>query len=175
MSEVTPRTLKLTASESLRIVASGPEALAVEAIYGPGGSPPPRHSHPAQDELFRVLEGTVRVRFGREEHDLATGEELEIPARLAHQIWNPGDTPARVSWKTIPAGRTEQWFRAIDALNRAAGDKTPSALGFAVALNEYRDTFRLVVGPDLLVLPAISLLARVGRLRGHRVGEGPPP
>jgi mannose-6-phosphate isomerase-like protein (cupin superfamily) len=175
MSEPMAETLKLTPNETLTIVGSTPEALEVEAVYGPGGRPPPRHSHPAQDEHFRIIEGSVRVRFGREEIDLEAGEELDVPAGLAHQIWNPSDAPARVSWLTTPAGRTEQWFRAVDALNREAAPKTPSALGFAVALNEYRDTFRLVVGPHLIVLPAISVLARVGRLRGHRVPAGAGP
>ena len=55
-------TLKLTPTESVTIRSSTPEALEVEAEYGPDGSPPPKHWHPAQDERFRVLEGTLRAR-----------------------------------------------------------------------------------------------------------------
>jgi hypothetical protein len=31
-----------------------------------------------------------------------------------------------------------------------------------------RDCFRLAIGPDALVAPALAALAAVGRLRGHR-------
>ena len=63
----------------------------VEATYGPGGKPPPKHFHPAQDELFRVLEGTLRFRLGSIERELEAGEEIEIPARGRA----PGLEPAR--------------------------------------------------------------------------------
>ena len=162
-------TLRLTASESVTIVESSPERLVVEATYGSGGKPPPKHLHPSQDEHFRMLEGTLRFRLGSVERDLESGDEIEVPRGVAHQVWNPHAEPARVSWTTAPAGRTERWFRAIDALNREAGEgQTPSPLAFATLLSEYRDCFRLAVGPDPLVGPAIKALGAVGRLRGHR-------
>jgi mannose-6-phosphate isomerase-like protein (cupin superfamily) len=166
---LTTESLRLTASESLTILESTPEGLVVEASYGPGGKPPPRHLHPSQDEHFRILEGTLRFRLGSVEHDLEPGDEIDVAAKVAHQVWNPHSEPARVRWTTVPAGRTEQWFRAVDALNREAGEgKTPSALAFAALLSQYRDCFRLAIGPDPLVGPAIAALGAVGRLRGHR-------
>jgi len=160
--------LQLTESESITVLESIAESLLVEATYGPGGSPPPKHLHPAQDEVFQMLEGTLRFRLGSVERDLEPGEEIEIPAGVAHQVFNPHDEPTRVTWRTSPAGRTEQWFRSVDALNRAAGGKRPSMLAFATLLSEYRDVFRLAVGPDPLVGPAIAGLGALGRLRGHR-------
>ena len=162
-------TLQLTPSESITIVSSTPDALVVEATYGQGGKPPPKHYHPAQDEHFEVLEGTMMFRLGSVEHEVAAGEEIDIPEGVAHQVWNPNEEPARVTWQTRPALRTEQWFRGVDAIVREAGDKTPSPLAFATLLSEYRDCFRLAVGPDLLVAPVIKLLGAVGRLRGHRL------
>ncbi len=161
-------TLKLTESESIEIVGSGPQGLEVEATYGPGGSPPPKHSHPAQDERFRVLEGAIRARVADTEHELGAGETLEVPRGTAHQMWNPHDEPARVSWTTSPAGRTEDWFRAIDALVRSGGAGGPGgALSFAALLDEYDDTFRLAVGPGPVVGGAVKALAVVGRLAGR--------
>lgn len=161
-------TLKLTPSETLTIVEATPQRLVVEATYGSGGKPPPKHLHPAQDEQFRMLGGTLRFRLGSVERDLEQGEQIEVPAGVAHQVWNPHSEQVRVTWTTEPAGRTEQWFRAVDALIRKAGEgKTPSALAFAVLLNEYRDCFRLAIGPDALVGPAIAGLGAVGRMRGH--------
>jgi mannose-6-phosphate isomerase-like protein (cupin superfamily) len=163
-------TLHLTPGEAVTIISSTPEALVVEATYEQSKRPPPMHSHPAQAEHFEVLEGSLRARAGRERLELATGETLDIPARVAHQMWNPSEASARVRWTTTPAGRTEQWFRAIDALVRESAPKEPSVLGFAVLLGEFGDTFRLAVAPHLLAAPAIKGLAAVGRMRGHRVG-----
>ena len=70
-------TLQLTESETVTVVESTPEALLVEATYGPGGSPPPKHLHPAQDEVFQMLQGSLRFRLGsveRETLELLTGE-----------------------------------------------------------------------------------------------------
>ena len=94
--------------------------------------------------------------------------QIEIPAGVAHQVWNPHDSGARVSWTTRPAGRTEDWFRAVDRLRRRAGDGEPGPQAFATLLSEYRDCFRLAIGPDPIVGPAIAALGALGRVRGHR-------
>jgi len=163
-------TLQLTPGETVTIVSSTPDALVVEATYGHSRRPPPMHTHPAQDEHFEVLEGTLSVRYGRERAELAAGETLDIPARVAHQMHNPSETRARVRWTTTPAGRTEDWFRAIDALVGESAPDEPSALGFAVLLDEFSDTFRLAVAPYALTVPVVKVIAGAGKLRGHRPG-----
>lgn len=164
-----PDVLKLTPSESLEVRSSSPEALEVEATYGPAGSPPPKHFHPSQDEHFEVLSGAIRVRVDGDERELSQGEEIDIPRGSVHQMWNPGGELARVRWRTSPAERTEQWFRAIDALHRqgkVARNGMPGPLAFGVMLSEYRDVFRLA-GPDWLLRPAFAGLAVIGRARGY--------
>jgi len=160
---LTAQALQLTRSESVTVVDSTPERLLVEATYGPGGKPPPKHLHPAQDERVEIIEGTLRFRLGSVERDLEAGGEIQIPRGVAHQVWNPHDHDAKVAWETVPALRTEQWFRSVDRVVRQAGEKDPSPLAFAALLSEYRDVFRLAVGPDLLVGPAIKLLGAIGR------------
>ncbi|MGZ5310052.1 MAG: cupin domain-containing protein [Solirubrobacterales bacterium] len=126
--------------------SSSPELLEVEVSYGPGGEPPPKHLHPAQDEHFEVLEGSIRVRSDGEEKDVDTGETIDIPRRTAHQIWNPSDAPARVRWQTRPALRTLEWFEAIDGLHRegkVTGAGTPKPAAMVPLLVKYRDVFRL--------------------------------
>ena len=165
--------LKLTPKESLTVRSSTPDMLEVEAEYGPSGSPPPKHLHPEQDEHFEVLAGELRARVDGEERTLKAGDTLDVPRRTPHQMWNPGGEPARVRWQTRPAGRTEQWFRALDALQRegrVGKDGMPGPLAFGVYLTEYRDVFRLAVAPDPLLRPALALLGLAGRLRGYRPG-----
>jgi mannose-6-phosphate isomerase-like protein (cupin superfamily) len=139
-----PEKLSLGPHDSLEIHSSTPEALEVEASYRPGGSPPPAHFHPAQDEHFGVLAGAMRVRVDGEESELATGAEIEIGRGQVHQMWNPGPEPARVRWVTTPAGRTEEWFRVLDGLFREGGDIAAGReVDFAALLEEYGDVFRL--------------------------------
>jgi quercetin dioxygenase-like cupin family protein len=168
-------TLMLTPSESLTIREDTPAALEVEGRWGPGGSPPPKHFHPAQDEHFEVLEGELHARVDGTEHVLGVGDTLDIPRRAVHQMWNPGDAEARAIWRTTPAVRTASWFRAIDALHRSGrvgSNGMPGPLAFGVLLTEYRDVFRLA-GPDLVLRPAFAVMAVIGRARGHRAtGQG---
>jgi quercetin dioxygenase-like cupin family protein len=161
--------LKITPTESIEIVPTDEDAFLVDATYEPGG-PPPKHFHPGQDERFDVLRGTVRVVVDGRERDHGPGAEIEIPGGTVHTFWNAGGEPALVRWRTSPAGRTEQWFRAIDRIRgegRVGRGGMPGPLAFGVLLTEYRDTFRLA-GPDLLLRPALAALAEVGRRRGYR-------
>ena len=136
--------LSLGPHDSLELLATDGEALEVEATYRPNGSPPPAHLHPAQDESFEVLEGRMRARVDGEEVELKAGAELEIRRGSVHQMWNPGEAQARVRWRTAPAGRTEEWFRALDSLFRPDGAiARGEEVDFAALLREYDDVFRL--------------------------------
>jgi quercetin dioxygenase-like cupin family protein len=160
--------LKLTPTESVEVRSADADELEVLVSYLQG-DPPPRHFHPGQDERFEVTEGTARVEIDGEVRDLHPGDSLEIPRGTVHRLWNPGDEPARATWRTSPAGRTEQWFRALDALHRegrTGKDGQPGPLAFGVLLSEYRDVFRLA-GPDLLLRPALATLGALGRARGY--------
>jgi quercetin dioxygenase-like cupin family protein len=168
-------TLNLTPSESVTIRADTPQALEVEGSWGPGGTPPPKHFHPSQEEHFEVLEGELHVRVGGEERVLGPGETLDIQRGVVHQMWNPGETEARAIWRTTPAMRTASWFRAIDALHRSGrvgSNGMPGPLAFGVMLSEYRDVFRLA-GPDLVLRPAFAVLGAIGRARGYRATASP--
>jgi hypothetical protein len=98
---------------------------------------------------------------------------IEIPRGAVHQMWNPSMEPARVLWRTTPGGRTEQWFRAVDALNRSERVKggTPSPIAFAPLLREFDDTIRLA-GPAPLLRPALAAMALIGRARGYSALSG---
>jgi mannose-6-phosphate isomerase-like protein (cupin superfamily) len=163
-------TLTLTPSESVTTREDTPATLEVEGRWGSGGSPPPKHFHPRQDERFEVTAGELHARIDGVERVLGAGDTLDIPRGAVHQMWNPGGTEARAIWRTTPAIRTASWFRAIDSLHRdgrVGSNGMPGPLAFAVLLNEYRDVFRLA-GPDLVMRPAFAVLALAGRARGYR-------
>ncbi|WP_163997738.1 cupin domain-containing protein [Pyxidicoccus caerfyrddinensis] len=173
-----PTTYCLTRSEFVTVREHSPDALVVEVEYSPQGSPPPPHFHPSQYERFEVIVGALRAVVDGKVHTLHAGDVLDVPQGAVHQLWNPGDTPTHATWSTRPAGRTREWFAALDSTQREgrAGRKgIPGPLALAVLLTAYRDTIRLARRPRFLVGAALGALAAVGRLRGHRPPAPPRP
>ena len=132
-------TLNLSPSAAVTVRSATPEALEVEAAYEPRSPAPPAHFHPAQAEHFEVLAGSITTLVDGSERVLAAGDAIDVPAGTVHQMWNAGEEPARMLWRTMPAGRTLAWFEALDAFQRD-GDGAK----FGAAFNEYREVFRLV-------------------------------
>jgi quercetin dioxygenase-like cupin family protein len=127
--------IRLGEREGVRVVREDPELLEMEATYEPGGSPPPAHFHPAQDEHFEVRSGTVRVATPDGERDLPAGETIDIPRGTVHQFWNAGTEPAVVVWQVRPALRTREFFAALASAPELA-DKIKVVMA-------YDDVFRL--------------------------------
>jgi mannose-6-phosphate isomerase-like protein (cupin superfamily) len=156
---MTDELLHLGDHETLRIISESRDELIVEATWTPGGSPPPSHLHPAQDEHFEVRSGHLTAIVGREQRLLGPGDTLHIPRRVPHKMWNAGTETATALWRTRPAGRTAEWFRTMERLG-AGGTRKPPALRLAKALTEYSDAFRLVIRPKPL-RPFVYLGLRV--------------
>jgi hypothetical protein len=168
-----PETLQITPGERLTVLDGSPDVFLVEAVYAPGGNAPPAHHHPSQEEHFDMLQGTLRVEVAGIARDLHAGETLTIPAGTAHRMWNPFAQPARARWETRPAGRTEEWFRALAALQgtrHVDSDGTPNMLPFAALAHAYRDTFRLAARPDPAARAAVAALDVAARA----TGQSPP-
>jgi quercetin dioxygenase-like cupin family protein len=68
----------------------------VVAVFGPGGkSGKHLHSNPHEEFAF-VLKGRVTLTLGDEEHTLAPGEAVTLPAHAPRRWENRGDEPAEV-------------------------------------------------------------------------------
>ena len=66
--------------------------------FQPDRRPPrgvPLHTHRTEDEVWYVLEGALRFRFGAEEFDAPAGAGVLLPKRIPHTFWNPGPDPVR--------------------------------------------------------------------------------
>jgi mannose-6-phosphate isomerase-like protein (cupin superfamily) len=171
-----PSRLRISPGETLDVVERTAAVLALEAGYAPGGSPPPAHYHPEQDEHFEVLEGALRVELAGVERDLGAGETLDIPRGTAHRMWNPNAQPARARWETRPSGRTEEWFAALAALqgtDHVDASGRPKVLAFAALAHQYRNTFRLAARPGAAVRVALAALAGIAQATG-RAPQQPP-
>jgi hypothetical protein len=95
--------------------SAGAFFLIEQILHAPGG--PPRHVHPAQDELFYALEGEYDVEIGSQRFHLRPGDTLWAPRQIPH-VWaflGPGIGRLLVGFS--PAGRMEAFFRATSRDN----------------------------------------------------------
>lgn len=112
----------------------------MRVTYAPHSDLPPSHLHPAQDETFEILEGSVELILDGVRSQHAAPAVVEVPAGTVHQLHNPSDQPAAVLWSTRPALRTGEFFIA---LHDAAGDIER----LVAVLTEYDDVFCLADHP----------------------------
>ncbi len=152
-------TYTLTPHETVTIREATPDLLEAEVRWSGGGRLPPAHLHPAQDERFELLEGTLRVVLDGHERTLAAGETIEIPRGTTHRMAAADDAPARAIWQTRPALRTMQWWAALDAERSRRGGGDPPLPVVARLVREYDAEFRLALLPAALQRPLLRLLA----------------
>ena len=108
----------------------GSDALSVLEHHAPEGDSPPLHLHHNEDEVFRVLEGELRVRIGDRETRLRAGETALAPKGVPHTY--RVESPEGAQWLTITKGGDfERFVRAFsrpaerDGLPEPSGPPTP--------------------------------------------------
>lgn len=74
---------------------------------------PPVHFHLHQDEWFYVIEGSVLFQVGEERKLLHAGESVLGPRMIPHAFCAVDEKPSRMLITFTPAGKMEEFFRAI--------------------------------------------------------------
>ncbi|QDV36970.1 cupin domain-containing protein [Tautonia plasticadhaerens] len=95
----------------------------VEAIFPPGGGPPP-HIHRREDEAFYVLEGELAFHVDGRDIAAGAGSWVTLAKGSLHHFKNVGDRPARMLIVVTPAG-LERYFLEV---GRAASDEDGDAV-----------------------------------------------
>ena len=135
--------------------------------------PGPLHIHPRQEERFEVVAGTMRFRLGRERVVAGPGEVVVVPAGVAHDFANAGDTDALVRVEVRPALKMEQLFGTAVALaqqGRTLASGVPKPLDLALFTREFDDEVRAAFPPRWVQRAALAPLAWLARLRRGPVG-----
>ena len=78
------------------------------------------HIHPAFDETFYVLEGTIVLRLGDHTRDAGSDTVAFVPRGTPHTFANPSDKPARMLVLVTPGG-FERYFEALIAAIESGG------------------------------------------------------
>ncbi len=79
-----------------------------------GSAGPPPHRHAQLTDSFYVLEGTLTVLLGDEEHEASAGTYAVVPPGNVHTVSNPGSEPVRFLNVTMPGG-LEAYLRELAA------------------------------------------------------------
>jgi quercetin dioxygenase-like cupin family protein len=101
--------------ERITFLVSTPELLVMHAVWPRPGHRTVEHAHPAMEERFTVLTGSVGLRVGGREMMLAEGESATAPAGVSHLAWNPSSEAVEVRLEMRPACRWEQFTRRLFA------------------------------------------------------------
>jgi len=73
----------------------------------------PRHVHHDQDEWIYIIDGEWAFEVGDRRFHGSAGESIFLPRNVAH-VWGPaGDRPGRIINVYQPAGKMEEFFRAL--------------------------------------------------------------
>jgi quercetin dioxygenase-like cupin family protein len=137
----------------------------------PGGAVAAAHVHPYQTERFEVLSGTLGVKAGRDNKELAAGETVVIDPGTPHMFWNAGDDTLCFRAEVRPALQFESLIETMFGL--ATDGKTnkkgmPNPLRLAVIANHHFDVVRLAVVPAWMQKAGLAMGAPIGRLLGYR-------
>lgn len=151
--------------------SSGGSLLEMESVYGPFSTEPPLHAHPYQEEYFKILSGEITVRLGDNIKTLKEGDELYIPPKANHAMWNTTDKPAAVNWKVMPALNSEYLFETITGLandNKTGTGGKPSLLQLVLTANKFSDVFRSAKPPFIIQKMIFYLLTPFAYLAGKK-------
>jgi mannose-6-phosphate isomerase-like protein (cupin superfamily) len=101
-----------------RVKLSGDDAIGSATVIdfelAPESPGPPPHLHERITDSFFVLEGTLTVLLGGEEHEAPAGSHVAIPPGNVHTVSNPGAGPVRFLNITAPSG-LERYLRELAA------------------------------------------------------------
>ncbi|MGZ5155329.1 MAG: cupin domain-containing protein [Caldimonas sp.] len=104
----------------LQDAGGGCEMGVFEMRVPPACNVPPAHSHPGNEELVYVLEGTLRYTVGSETRDLRAGDFMATPRGAVHAFSNPHAVDARALVINTP-DIGAQYFRDVAAIVNAGG------------------------------------------------------
>jgi mannose-6-phosphate isomerase-like protein (cupin superfamily) len=122
--------------------------LVIEAVMRPGAFLPP-HVHVRQDEHFEVLAGTATFTVDRQKIIAEPGEQLYVPAGVAHRFRNASTADVRIRGTLRPALRTEELFERLFRLGAAGRVNklgAPNPWVTAALIREFRDEFFYLAG-----------------------------
>jgi quercetin dioxygenase-like cupin family protein len=126
-----PNTITIKATSEM----TGGSFFLSETLIAARAPGPPPHTHEAITDMFYVLEGTLTVLLGDEEHTAGPGAFLCAPPGVVHTFRNDSDQPVRFLNANTPGG-FEVYMREL-AANAADGPMTSEQIGAIAARYDF--------------------------------------
>jgi quercetin dioxygenase-like cupin family protein len=155
------------------------ELLEFDIELTPDGHVPGMHVHPAQEERFEVVGGSVRFQKGLRRVTAEAGDVVVVEPGKAHKFENVGGEEAVMRVQVRPALEMERLFETAVALaeeGRVTSKGMPRPLELALFVREFKDEVRGPGTPGWAQRAALSPLAWIARRRGRaeRYAEAQP-
>jgi quercetin dioxygenase-like cupin family protein len=146
------------------------ELLEFDVTLAPDGHVPGMHVHPAQEERFEVLSGSVRFQKGLRRITAEAGDVVVVEPGKAHRFENAGELGAVMRVEVRPALEMERLFETAVALaeeGRVTSKGMPKPLDLALFVREFKDEVRGPGTPGWAQCAALAPLAWIARRRGR--------
>ena len=160
--------------ERIRFLKTVPETngelVSYESWLAPGGGVGPAHVHPVQVSHFRVVAGRASFSIHGARFELGPGQELTIPARTEHCLWNAGEDEAHLIVEFRPGMLKQEFYETFFGLTRDGKHQLrglKNILQWAVVAWAYRQESRPLDQPQWRRLGLLSL-APLGWAMGYR-------
>ena len=110
---VSERITKEMSELNIKCIISGSETSGSVSVFKEIVDPgigPPRHTHREQNEIFHVINGTIRFEIDGVMSELEAGGSALVQAGTVHAFRNIGDQPAVIHFEMLPSGNSEEAF-----------------------------------------------------------------
>jgi mannose-6-phosphate isomerase-like protein (cupin superfamily) len=135
------------------------------ASIAPGSSGGSLHVHPKSEERVTVLKGELLFTLNGEQVSHTAGENVMIPAGVAHTWHNVGAAPVEVYLEYTPPLMLETYFETVMALSQKGITKM-SLLQRALLLDTCKDVLYDAGKPVWMQKLVFGILAEIGKIRG---------
>ena len=148
---------------------TGGEAFEAVNVLAPGFGGPPLHLHPAAEESYAVVSGTLDVCVDRRWRRLGPGESATVPAGTPHTLRNTSGAEVRLVNVHRPALGFERFFRRLHALVCSGGVKLPpkglrSAILVSMLFSEHPREI-ISVKPSRRLMRVLSVVGKLARYK----------
>ena len=134
------------------------------------GHVPGAHVHPAQEERFEIVSGTMKFRMNGKKIVAGPGETVVVPAGARHKFANGGDEAVQVRVTSARRMKMEDLLENTIALAKEGKTNRkgmPKPVHLALFVREYENEVRAPFPPPAVVKALMAPLAAIGRARGH--------
>lgn len=152
----------------------GQMKLTLDGSLPAGAEGPPLHIHFHEDEIGRVVAGTLGAEIGGERITVPKGGEAVLPAGVPHKWWNAGDDLLEFSGHVSPGVDLDRYLQAIFAIMNAGPPGKPSIFYLAHVAWRHRKTQLLSNPPAAVQRIVFPIIISVGTLLGKYRGADWP-